>query len=113
MNRLEDRMRVRPMRLVLGTAFALAAAPLGAQSPRDSLTPGSTVKVAPDAHYKKGGLHRFFFGDHYRDLWATPIEIPVLDLKTYAGGLKPVRQANPIAASRKRGRPQMGIPVGR
>ena len=85
-------MRVRPIRLVLATAFALAAARLGAQSPRDSLTPGSTVKVAPDAHYKKGGFHRLFFGDHYRDLWATPIEIPVLDLKTYAGGLKPVRR---------------------
>jgi hypothetical protein len=41
--------------------------------------------------YKKGGIHRFFFGDEYRDLWTTPVSVEVLDLATYAGGLKPTR----------------------
>jgi hypothetical protein len=46
------------------------------------------VAVTPGAHYEAGGLRRFFFGDGYRDLWTTPIEVPVLDLRTFAGGLR-------------------------
>ena len=33
-----------------------------------------------------------FFGNHYRDLWATPIEAPLLDLGSFAGGLKVTRR---------------------
>jgi hypothetical protein len=33
-----------------------------------------------------------FFGAHYRDLWTTPIRVPVLALATFAGGLTPVKQ---------------------
>jgi len=43
-------------------------------------------------HYKASGLHRFLFGADYRDLWTQPVELPVLDLQRYAGGLKPVRR---------------------
>ena len=39
-----------------------------------------------------GGLRRFFLGDTYRDLWATPIRVPVLDIGTFAGGLTPTRR---------------------
>lgn len=57
---------------VLAQAFA----------PRDSVT------VAAGERYRAGGLHRFFFGPHYRDLWTTPIRVPVLKLAEFAGGLK-------------------------
>jgi hypothetical protein len=54
-------------------------------------SPGATVDtVTPGAHYAAGVLHRFFFGRHYRDLWTTPIAVPVLDPYTYAGGLRVV-----------------------
>ena len=49
------------------------------------------LSVVPGAQYQAGWLHRFLFGTDYRDLWATPIEVPVLDLRSYAGGLTPVR----------------------
>ena len=49
-------------------------------------------KVTAGAHYQAGGIHRFFFGADYRDLWARPVELPVLDLHRYAGGLKPVKR---------------------
>src|SRR6266849_9520681 len=49
-------------------------------------------KVTAAAHYQAGGLHRFLFGSDYRDLWAMPVELPVLDLQHYVGGLKPVRR---------------------
>lgn len=49
--------------------------------------PESTVVAAPGARYRASGLHRFFLGGTYRDLWATPIRVPVLDLERFAGGL--------------------------
>ncbi|HKU60975.1 MAG TPA: hypothetical protein VJQ44_07160 [Gemmatimonadales bacterium] len=54
--------------------------------------PGSTVRMAAGPEYEAGLVHRFFFGSRYRKLWATPIEVPVLDLETFAGGLRPTRK---------------------
>jgi hypothetical protein len=48
------------------------------------------IVIAGD--YQASGFSRFFIGDHWRDLWITPIKIPVLDLHTFAGGLSPVRK---------------------
>jgi len=78
-------MRVRTLDLGLLTASLLAPCALAAQvyAPRDSVT------MVPGAHYRAGSFHRFFFGTRYRALWTTPIKVPVLDLKTFAGGLKP------------------------
>jgi hypothetical protein len=44
---------------------------------------------AAGPHYRANSVHRLLLGDDYRDLWTTPIEAPLLDLNTYAGGLKP------------------------
>jgi hypothetical protein len=51
-----------------------------------------TRKVTAGAHYAAGGLHRFFWGDDYRDMWTLPVSIEVLDLRTFGGGLSPVRR---------------------
>ncbi|HWA17161.1 MAG TPA: hypothetical protein VG817_12045, partial [Gemmatimonadales bacterium] len=48
------------------------------------------VEQAPGEQFRAGGVYRFFFGDGYRKLWTTPIEVPVLDLHEYDGGLTPV-----------------------
>ena len=42
--------------------------------------------------YAINGFKRFFLGNTYRDLWTTPVRAPVLDLETYAGGLKPLKE---------------------
>jgi hypothetical protein len=47
--------------------------------------------VTAGTQYAAGGWHRLWFGAGYRELWTTPIQAPVLDLKTTAGGLTPVR----------------------
>ena len=49
------------------------------------------VRVIPGARYKAGWLHRVFFGSLWRNLWTTPIEVEVLDLNTFAGGLTPIK----------------------
>jgi hypothetical protein len=50
-----------------------------------------SVKATAGARYQAGGMTRFLLGDTWRDLWATPITVPVLDLKRFAGGLKPTK----------------------
>jgi len=45
--------------------------------------------VIPGERYAGSSFRRFFLGDHYRDLWTTPIAVPFLDLASFAGGLTP------------------------
>ncbi|HET7248709.1 MAG TPA: hypothetical protein VFI79_02615, partial [Gemmatimonadales bacterium] len=51
------------------------------------------MQVAAGERYRVGFLHRFLLGAHYRDLWATPVAVAVLDLTTFAGGLRPTQCA--------------------
>jgi hypothetical protein len=54
--------------------------------------PGASARdttFAANAEFRAGSLHRFFMGDNYRDEWTTPITVPFLDLRSYAGGLRP------------------------
>ena len=52
----------------------------------------SRLRVIPGPQYEAGGLHRFFFGGLWRDLWTTPIDVDVLDLNGFAGGLTPLKR---------------------
>jgi len=52
-----------------------------------------SVVAVPGKRYQASGLHRFFMGKTYRDLWTTPIKVPMLNLRTYAGGLRPVKES--------------------
>jgi hypothetical protein len=73
--------------LVLLLATLVSAPPSVWAAEGDST---QTVTIGPE--YAASALHSFWLGAGYRDLWTTPVTIPVLDLKTYAGGLTPVRQ---------------------
>lgn len=68
--------------LVIGL-LACASAPAVAQK--------DCVEIVPGKQYRAGRVHRFLFGKDYRSLWTTPICTEVLDLSSFAGGLKPVR----------------------
>ena len=50
------------------------------------------VRVIPGEHYRAGALHRMLFGDHWRSLWTSPMEVDGLDLNSFAGGLKPFKK---------------------
>ena len=47
------------------------------------------VTIIPDSAYEAGGFYRFFFGDHWRDVWTQPVTVPILDLDEFAGGIVP------------------------
>lgn len=88
----------RSVRGCLGLALAclLAVSPslLLAQAPDTAvaLVPGETVLITPQGRYDAGLVHRSLLGGNHRSLWETPIEVEVLDLSTFAGGLTPVRR---------------------
>ncbi len=48
--------------------------------------------MIPGEKYKAGMLHEFIFGSHWRDLWSLPVEVGVLDLNKFAGGLTPIKR---------------------
>ncbi len=52
----------------------------------------STIRIAAGAHYGRSRLHRFFYGEHYRKAWTTPVEVRVLDIGKEKGGLTPTQQ---------------------
>jgi hypothetical protein len=49
------------------------------------------VTVVPGKQFDAGWFHNFWFGKHWRDIWTTPIRVPVLDLKNFAGGITPTK----------------------
>ncbi|MCG2615517.1 outer membrane protein assembly factor [Terrimonas sp. NA20] len=64
-------------------ATILFAQPLCAQQSADSIT----VTIAPD-YDNVSGLHRFFLGENYRKLWATPVTVRIIHLNREKGGLQ-------------------------
>jgi hypothetical protein len=49
-----------------------------------------SVTVVAGKQFARGAAYRRIFGDNYRDLWTTPIRVPVLDLHTK--GLHPTKE---------------------
>jgi len=49
------------------------------------------LKIAIAPEYKHGSFHNFFFGDLYRDDWATPTSFRSMNLSTEKGRLKPIK----------------------
>jgi len=55
-------------------------------------TEHSDTTVSLNKTYNKvGSVKRIFLGHHYRKEWATPVDIEILDLNSFAGGLTPVK----------------------
>lgn len=50
------------------------------------------VRAVPGARYAAGSFHRFLLGSRWRELWASPLTLPVLDIATFEGGLTPEEQ---------------------
>ena len=81
-----------PRWIVLSLAWTAGALAAGAPPIRgQSDAPERTVVTAAGPQYRAGLFHRWILGRHYRDLWTSPVEVEVLDLATYAGGLRPLR----------------------
>lgn len=49
-----------------------------------------SVWVVPGRHYDRSGFHRFFWGDHNREIWDIPVKLPVFKLDSIKGGFRVV-----------------------
>ncbi len=82
--------------LAIGILGILLAQTASAQSARSSLpariASSDSATIAAGTYYDAGPLSRFLLGNTYRDYWIKPIRVPVLDLRTYAGGLEPLKE---------------------
>src|SRR5262245_50248502 len=76
--------------LVAVACTAVAQTPAQAPSDADSDARVRSVVIGPQ--YRAGGLHRWLWGADYRDLYTMPVALPVLDLQSFAGGLRPTRE---------------------
>src|SRR5688572_18065115 len=63
-------------------------ASLVSQADLEATRTQDTVTVVAGPRYNKPALYRALFGGSYRDLWLTPIRVPVLDLERFDGGLE-------------------------
>ncbi|MBD0319972.1 MAG: hypothetical protein ICV87_06550, partial [Gemmatimonadetes bacterium] len=79
-------MRLTPILLT-----ATLCAPAAAQAPRPATEAPERVQEVAGPEYRAGWLHSKLYGRSYRDVWTTPLEVPVLDLGAHAGGLTPTR----------------------
>ena len=79
---------------VLAAAAIAVVIPVAAQAqnPPPDVRSSDSVTIVAGPHYQASGLHRFFMGGTYRDLWLTPIRVPVLNLRTFGGGLTPQKE---------------------
>lgn len=75
-----------PRKRSLAAAMALLAVPAALQAQR-----GDSVTVVAGAQYAASRPWRLLLGADYRNLWTTPVRVEVLDLRTFAGGLTPMR----------------------
>jgi len=80
-----------PRALIAAVACLATAPALRAQTVMVPSWADSFVVVAPGRQYAKGSLYRAVFGAHNRDMWATPVRVPVLPLGRFAGGVTPLR----------------------
>jgi hypothetical protein len=91
------RARRRAAVVLFGAAVSVVGGMCGMPAPGippvASLSAGRNARVVAMApRYRASRFHRFWMGDGYRDLWATPVRVPVVDLGGFAGGLTPVRR---------------------
>jgi len=66
--------------------------PILAQGDRQSDGERGAITIAANPEYDKvSKVKRIMFGEHYRKEWATPVDVEILDMNAFAGGLTPVK----------------------
>jgi len=74
--------------VLAGASLAALTSPLSAQ---DAPVTRDSVNVVPGPQFSTTSWIRWLgtsmFGSRYRELWRTPITLPILDMRATAGGL--------------------------
>lgn len=70
--------------------------------PKESHKPSSTLKdstitIVPAEYFEASEFKKIVFGSHYRDIWTTPVTVPLLDFNSFKGGLTPIKRGGGMA----------------
>ncbi|GAB3937917.1 BamA/TamA family outer membrane protein [Larkinella terrae] len=76
-------------KLLFETSFTLPVKPTPVA---ETATPPTSLYVIPSAQYVASPFHKMLLGDNYRDVWQSPVSVPILNLNQEAGGLKPLQR---------------------
>lgn len=68
----------------------------------------STTSFAANENFAASGFKKFWFGKQYRDLWTTPVVVPIIDLDSELGGLEPIKKGGGMASNSLRLRTKNG-----
>ena len=81
--------------MLLIAVSVLTSSPVASQTPAPlpPIVSKDSVVVPAWSGYAASRYRRWLLGDNYRDVWTTPIKVPVLDLRSFAGGLKPTKES--------------------
>ncbi|HET6781805.1 MAG TPA: hypothetical protein VFH67_06895, partial [bacterium] len=82
-------LRGLPRGAMSAAFLAGVAFPLQSQQGAGTGTAGDTT-LSANGRFQAGRFHRSMMGDNWRDQWVTPITVPFLDLRSFAGGLRPI-----------------------
>jgi hypothetical protein len=55
--------------------------------------------IAANEVFEAGAIKKFFMGSQYRDMWATPVSAPIIDLENTLGGLTPIKKGGGMASN--------------
>ena len=77
---------------LIGAAGAASAGQSASLPAVKGVGPETQRVIAGRPGYDRSWYFKLHFGEGYRKLWTTEFPAPVLDLRTFAGGLTPVRQ---------------------
>lgn len=58
-----------------------------------------TIITAANKKFAAKGFKNFWMGAQYRDMWATDLEVPIIDLKNTKGGLTPIKKGGGMASN--------------
>lgn len=78
--------------IVVAIAPACHATAQPVKIPPEQLNGKTAATVVPGAGYRAGKAGDLLLGSNWRALWNTPVEVPLLDLRTYAGGITPLEK---------------------
>jgi hypothetical protein len=78
--------------LILGLPLVACTSPAAKAQVPPVVPADSVVTIAAGPQYARGSIHQFFWGRHYRKVWAQPVRVPVISLRTVMpGGLTPLQ----------------------
>ncbi len=60
---------------------------------------GRDTTVAVNAAFEGSGFMKLWLGEQYREMWATNVHMPLIDLQTKHGGLTPVKKGGGMSSN--------------